>query len=276
MPVMKEFCFYCSVRLGSIIVGTVSIFQAIIPLCILLANGADNLRENAIYIQTHPNEYNKQNYFDMLLTYLRKDAETFMLIATTIIGIYLAACLLIIIGAYKIWKWLLWPYIFLELFRILIILALLIVGLVILKDKIDLGLVIGITIGYGFALLFLFYMWTCVISLYQIISIIHTQNYKSLYGDDPLAYNEKPTPITPGKKPEIENVTFFSSSDFTNYSPIKQRDYNSNSRLVTTISIASPTDIFEKDFSNLQNHMGSRNRLIGMVFYNGQNGRQKF
>lgn len=25
MPVMKEFCFYCSVRLGSIIVGTVSI-----------------------------------------------------------------------------------------------------------------------------------------------------------------------------------------------------------------------------------------------------------
>lgn len=31
----------------------------------------------------------------------------------------------------------------------LIILAILIVGLVILKDKIDLGLVIGITIAYG-------------------------------------------------------------------------------------------------------------------------------
>lgn len=123
-------------------------------------------------------------------------------------------------------------------------------------------------------------MWACVVSLYQIISIIQTQNYKSLYGDDPLAdrpQNEKPTPITNGKRPEVENVTFFSSSDFTNYSPIKQRDYNSNNnRLVTTISIASPTDIFEKDFSNLQNHMGSRNRLIGMVFYNGQNGRPQF
>lgn len=119
-------------------------------------------------------------------------------------------------------------------------------------------------------------MWACVIALYQIISITRTQNYKSLYGDDPLAYNEKPSPVIHEKKPEIENVTFFSSADFTNYSPVKQREYNANSRLVTTISIASPTDIFEKDFSNLQNHMGSRNRVIGMVFYNGQNGRPKF
>ncbi len=37
-----------------------------------------------------------------------------------------------------------------ELLRILMILAILIIGLVILKDKIDLGLVIAITIAYGF------------------------------------------------------------------------------------------------------------------------------
>lgn len=51
----------------------------------------------------------------------------------------------------QVWKWVLWPYILLELLRMLIILAILIVGLVTLKDKIDLGLVIGITIAYGFA-----------------------------------------------------------------------------------------------------------------------------
>lgn len=121
-------------------------------------------------------------------------------------------------------------------------------------------------------------MWTCVISLYQILSIISTHNYKSLYGDDPLTewtYNEK-TPLTDGKKMEVENVKFFPSSDFSRYSPIKLHDTTSKNRLVTTISLTSPTDIFEKDFSNLQNHMGSRNRVIGMVFYNGENRQQKF
>lgn len=121
-------------------------------------------------------------------------------------------------------------------------------------------------------------MWTCVIALYQIISIINTTNYKSLYGDDPLTEwpsNEKTT-LADEKKMEIENVKFFSSSDYSHYSPIKVRDDKSNNRLITTISITSPTDIFEKDFSNLQNQMGSRNRLIGMVFYNGENRQQKF
>lgn len=129
-----------------------------------------------------------------------------------------------------------------------------------------------------FLTVFLLYMWTCVISLYQIISIINTHNYKSLYGDDPLTdwpYDEKPATLADGKKMEVENVKFYSSSDFSPYSPVKIRDDKPN-RLVTTISITSPTDIFEKDFSNLQNQMGSRNRLIGMVFYNGENRPQKF
>lgn len=124
---------------------------------------------------------------------------------------------------------------------------------------------------------FLLYMWTCVIALYQIISIISTTKYKSLYGDDPLTdwlSNEKTT-LGDGKKMEVENVKFYSRSDFSHFSPIKLRDDKSNSRLVTTISITSP-EIFEKDFSNLQNQIGSRNRLIGMVFYNGQNHQQKF
>lgn len=122
-------------------------------------------------------------------------------------------------------------------------------------------------------------MWTCVVALYQIISIISTQNYKSLYGDDPLTEwpnDEKHPASVDEKKTEIENVKFYASSDFSQYSPIKIRDDKpTNSRLVTTISITSPTDIFEKDFSNLQNQMGSRNRLIGMVFYNGQNHQQQ-
>lgn len=144
----------------------------------------------------------------------------------------------------QVWKWVLWPYILLELIRILIILVILIVGLVILKDKIDLGLVIAITIAYGFTLckktfcfchrhpvvhiiftVFLLYMWTCVISLYQIINIINTQNYKSLYGDDPLTdwsyNNDKASSLTDNKSLEVENVSFFSSSDFSQYSPIK-------------------------------------------------------
>lgn len=121
-------------------------------------------------------------------------------------------------------------------------------------------------------------MWSCVIALYQIISIINTANYKSLYGDDPLTEwpsNEKAT-MADEKKMGIENVKFYSTSNYSDYSPIKIRGDKSNNRLVTTISITSPTDIFEKDFSNLQNQMGSRNRLIGMVFYNGQNRQQKF
>lgn len=124
------------------------------------------------------------------------------------------------------------------------------------------------------------YMWTCVIALYQIISIINTQNYKTLYGDDPLVdwnSNEKPA-LMEEKKMEVENVKFFSSSDYSHYSPIKKHEdkFNINNRLVTTISITSPTDIFESDFSNLQYQMGSRNRLIGMVFYNGQTNQQRF
>src|ERR1700761_8073514 len=86
---------------------------------------------------------------------------------------------------------------------------------------------------------YLLYMWTCVIALYQIISVINTQNYKALYGDDPLAErpsNEKPASKV-GKNMEIENVQFYSKSDFSHYSPIKMRDDKFNNRLVTTISI---------------------------------------
>lgn len=111
-------------------------------------------------------------------------------------------------------------------------------------------------------------MWTCVISLYQIITIINTENYKLLYGNDPLAkWSDE-------KKPDIEKLKFFPNPDLLHYASIKK--HKLNNRLITTISMTSGEDIFQKEFNNLQHQMGSKNRLIGVAFYNEHDEKQKF
>lgn len=57
------------------------------------------------------------------------------------------------------------------------------------------------------------YLWACVVSLFQIIFIVNSKEYRALYGDNPLRMPPKLL-NKPPKTAKIERVKFFPSPNF--------------------------------------------------------------
>jgi hypothetical protein len=93
---------------------------------------------------------------------------------------YIAACILNIIAAIMIWRWLTVPYILLELMRLCALLGIHVLGMMIFKKQLNLGVLIAASSFGGFFLLLLFYMWSCSISMFQIIGIVYSKAYKKM------------------------------------------------------------------------------------------------
>lgn len=112
----------------------------------------------------------------------------------------------------------LFPFILLELARLIFMLAVFCVTMIMIKKAINLGLLITISCIGTFALckfrfikqnssyfnrftpfssissVFLGYLWSCVVSLFQIINVVHSSGYRGLHGDNPLKpASNKPT-----------------------------------------------------------------------------------
>lgn len=119
---------------------------------------------------------------------------------------------------------------------------------------------------YTFAVL-LIYIWSCVIALFQVITVINTDNYKNLYGTDPLAPwrpSLMPTrvpPSTTGQSAHVENVKFYPTPDFSKYSPKKigrkagfknQSIFNSYQQPIAANAGLSQNDVFSREFVELQ------------------------
>lgn len=58
------------------------------------------------------------------------------------------------------------------------------------------------------------YLWACVVSLFQVIIVVNSSDYRTLYGDDPLKIPSKQAANERAKKVKIENVKFYPSPDF--------------------------------------------------------------
>lgn len=88
------------------------------------------------------------------------------------------ACIINAMAALKIWRWLTVPYILLDFVRLCALLACHIVLMMIYKKQINLGVLIGASSAGGFIILFMGYMWSCSIALFQIVGVVQSKKYQ--------------------------------------------------------------------------------------------------
>lgn len=112
----------------------------------------------------------------------------------------------------------------------------------------------------------MFYVWSCVVALYQIIDIVQTPQYQKLYGNDPLAAWQPREQIGGGvavvQTPHVENVKFYPSPDFTKYSP--KKIVARNTKNIFYVQQGTPSvemvnnNMFSREFNDLQNRTMKR------------------
>ena len=93
---------------------------------------------------------------------------------------FISACLLDIIAALKVWRWLTIPYILLEGCRLCAVLSAHIITMMIYKKQLNLGVLIAASCIGGFFILFLAYMWSCSIALFQVVGFTNSKEYKKM------------------------------------------------------------------------------------------------
>uniref|UniRef100_T1H503 Uncharacterized protein n=1 Tax=Megaselia scalaris TaxID=36166 RepID=T1H503_MEGSC len=91
----------------------------------------------------------------------------FFLLFNITSSIHLLNCVIAIIGAFKLRKWFLIPFIIFEFIRVLLLLT----------THIVLIYLLPVFIGYN---------WSAVVALFQLITLVNSEKYKKLYGDDPM------------------------------------------------------------------------------------------
>jgi len=114
------------------------------------------------------------------MKYFLSDGDEIHLSVLIFHGAFIIACIINILAALRIIKWLLLPYIGLDFVRLTVFFACHVVLTMIYKKQLDLGVLIAVCCLGGFFLLFLFYMWSCSIALFQMISVVSTKKYKGL------------------------------------------------------------------------------------------------
>ncbi|GLH00931.1 uncharacterized protein GBIM_07180 [Gryllus bimaculatus] len=194
MVVMYSFCFWFSVRLGSIIVGVTSLVQALAFL-ILCCVGLEDRPTVSETIKDWLDK-NEMLFLKAPLTDMSKDPEGSLVFFTSFTAIYAFCCLLLMYGAYRCNLMLMYPFMGLDLLRLIFLSICFVFAMILVKENLyNLGLLIGFSVGGGFVLLYLFYMWFCTLSMCQIVKELEKMEDMI----DP--YNNPPVP-TPdyGKK----------------------------------------------------------------------------
>ncbi|XP_041775152.1 uncharacterized protein LOC121595312 isoform X4 [Anopheles merus] len=189
MVLMRLFCFRLSVRLGSIIVGGFCILETIVTMIALAAlGGGQFLEQEALYYEENMHLYNPDDVFVWLIGVCKMEAAMFYTLIMIGMALYLPCC-----GTMMMKRYLLVPFIVVELGRLSCITLTHVIGMMVIKKSINVGYLIALTIAGGFALLLLFYLWACVVALMQILKIVRSPEYIAVFGDNPLA------PIDPGE-----------------------------------------------------------------------------
>uniref|UniRef100_A0A182JPJ3 Uncharacterized protein n=1 Tax=Anopheles christyi TaxID=43041 RepID=A0A182JPJ3_9DIPT len=166
MVLMRLFCFRLSVRLGSIIVGGCCILETIVTMITLAAlGGGQFLEQEALYYEESMHLYNPHDVFVWLIGVCKTEADTFYASIMICMALYLPCCATMMAGAYYMKRYLLVPFIVVELARLSCITLTHVIGMMVIKKSINVGYLIGLTIA----------------------------EYIAVFGDNPLA------PIDPGE-----------------------------------------------------------------------------
>ncbi|KAL1140626.1 hypothetical protein AAG570_000556 [Ranatra chinensis] len=187
MVAMYSFCFYFSVRLGSIIVGAVSMLQSLAVFIWIVLLSSLTPKD----ISSQINSFKQGSNFLFITRYLDAmshfaqaedgvqalkheagddDPKAFVWLTIGLAGVHICSCCLLIIGAYKCIHRLLLPYLLVEMPRLFFLTFAHVTAMMIVKENVpDLGLLIGLTLFGSFFLIYMFYTWFCVLSLRGIL-----------------------------------------------------------------------------------------------------------
>uniref|UniRef100_A0A1S4K369 Uncharacterized protein n=1 Tax=Culex quinquefasciatus TaxID=7176 RepID=A0A1S4K369_CULQU len=193
MPCMKTCCFYASTRLGSIVIGALTIVFAE---DLVVIGGSDGILQMAKRTHQNIDEFDQQEIFMWVLQQMESNSDQVFLYVMIFFAVHTLCCIVMIVGAFKLLRYLHVPFIILEFARLTLLTLAHVTTMMVVKKQLNLGDLIALTIAGGFGLLLLFYLWACVVSLFQIIGIIQTEKYQALFGKDPIAPVKKDIPNT--------------------------------------------------------------------------------
>ncbi|KAF0757352.1 Uncharacterized protein FWK35_00022589 [Aphis craccivora] len=168
MPLMYTFCTWLPLRLGTIIVGLISIIQSIIieMVCILSLSMTDTISFE-INKMLHSNN---MVYTTEIFKAIEKDPRSYITNIMIYFLLYTISCVALIYGAFKAINSiiLILPYIILEFIRLFIIFYSVITSMILIKiNVLDFLFLILISVIGVFILQILIYLWCCPLSLVQ-------------------------------------------------------------------------------------------------------------
>ncbi|XP_065200793.1 uncharacterized protein LOC135831886 [Planococcus citri] len=189
MPILYTFCSWFSVRMGSVIVGSLSLIQGVVLLLLGIV-GYQNHELISFIFETIVEE-NDMLFAESYFIYLHEKTEQILLVFSISQAVYVVSCILLIIGSYKLNIQEIIPFTVLEFIRLILLTLLSVtVMLLIKKNVLDFNVLIACIVISGFILLFLYYLWLCPVSLIQCILRINTKKKevpKMIFNKDHLS-----------------------------------------------------------------------------------------
>ncbi|XP_023302672.2 uncharacterized protein LOC111684692 [Lucilia cuprina] len=182
---METYFLYCSVRLGVMVISILAFISLFVPSILFFAMGAAVLGPT-LKLFTDDENFSKHPIVLAFTDKVENDANKLMVLFQLYFFAHMTASVLAFYGALKLKKYFLLPLIFFEFCRVIYCLACHILLMTVSKSRLNLGMLITTTLAGGFLILFLGYNWATCVALYQIITLINSERYKTLYGDDPF------------------------------------------------------------------------------------------
>ncbi|KAM7351895.1 uncharacterized protein ACRADG_004609 [Cochliomyia hominivorax] len=182
---METYLMYCSVRLGVMVISILAFISVFIPSILFFAMGLSVLKP-ILKLFNDDENFRKHPIVVTFTDHVQNDPNKLMVLFQLYFFAHMTASFLAFYGTLKLKKYMLLPLIFFEFLRVMYCLACHILLMTVSKNRLNLGILITSTLAGGFLILFLGYNWATCVALYQIINLINSERYKSLYGDDPF------------------------------------------------------------------------------------------
>nr|XP_021181297.2 uncharacterized protein LOC110369958 [Helicoverpa armigera] len=196
MALVYSCCFWFSLRLGGILIGIFSLFQGLLVLvfCCLGYGHSESIKDE---IANWITDYNLI-YAKTYLENIQADPEKYISLGISFTSIYMIVCVIFIYGAYTCNNILMVTYILLELLRLIMISILVATFLLLIKQNtMDIGLLIGASVGGGFLLLGMFYIWVCAANLPIVINEMERDEQAAIISklEQLLEVNQRNVPL---------------------------------------------------------------------------------
>ncbi|KAL9928826.1 uncharacterized protein ACN427_008035 [Glossina fuscipes fuscipes] len=182
---MENFFFCFSVRLGVLIISSVTFLSLFVPWVMLIAYGL-SIFNPIVEIYATNSEIIHSSMAEKLYDMMKSDALNLLISFHMYFIGHMLASISAAYGALTIQKYFLIPMIICELIRFIMALFAHTLLMMACKHMLDLGLLITFTLLGGFIVLYFGYGFCTCVALYQIIGLINSSKYKKLYGDDPF------------------------------------------------------------------------------------------